>query len=645
MTGTKVLDDYGRYFAKRDALISIGEDLRQVFELLSIPTWCDLLDRESYRLRNEHFRLLVIGDFNTGKTTLINALLGRELLPSWAVETTAIINEIKWGASEAALIHFKDGSTQQVPIAELESYVALPPETSNPHDCIKEAPYSKIEIFWPLELCRNGVEIIDSPGLNAHELREKITLEYLSSVDAILFVMDCTRLGTANELRVVDTVIRPAGHEDIFFVANKVNMLRRDEDIRRVKGIARIRLGERTKRGERGVFFVNALGALEGRANADEGSVNQSGILALEQDLAQYLTDDLGGARLGRSARRLIEGLRLARELIPQQIDLLEMNLATFVEREQTAETRLLDLDAERRALLTHMSNSLAGLKAEVKSLARRWMEDIVACVPDWARQHRLANTIRASLTRSPAAGEINRVSTELTTALFDRMQDGFTAWQMHVLQPAIQRQVAGITAGLNASTAATITAIGRQSDSPDTEPDTEIGDGRGIARTGPSTAIVRRVVPQLSIWTPEVLRLMMATVLESIRTGSMLSHGADGRSHFFEGAREKFEQAVNEAIKEKTAGHFADWLTSHASEHASAIAEIAAQELASIHRGWDQALAAEIGVIRDQLAAARSRRERGGVVVEGISTQLRALHRNLQAIDSQLEDLALKAQ
>jgi len=61
-----------------------------------------------------------------------------------------------------------------------------------PENCCKHEvgenyinPYEKVEIFWPVELCRNGVEVIDSPGLNEHTTREQITMDYLSIVDAV----------------------------------------------------------------------------------------------------------------------------------------------------------------------------------------------------------------------------------------------------------------------------------------------------------------------------------------------------------------------------------------------------------------------------------------------------------------------------
>jgi hypothetical protein len=128
--------------------------------------------------------------------------------------------------------------------------------------------------------------------------------------------------------------------------------------------------------------------------------------------------------------------------------------------------------------------------------------------------------------------------------------------------------------------------------------------------------------------------------VLEPIKSGSMLSLGADGRPAFFSGAKQRFDRVVNDAIKSKTASHFAEWLGSRTFDHARAIAENAAKELAAVYDAFDRALEGEIGVIRDQFEAARKQRQRGEVVVDSRSHELQALYASLQAVDGRLDDI-----
>ncbi len=70
-----------------------------------------------------------------------------------------------------------------IPYDKIEDYVVIP-MGKNPKDMLLESPYERVELFWPLELLKNGIEIIDSPGLNEHATRTKVTMDFISRADA-----------------------------------------------------------------------------------------------------------------------------------------------------------------------------------------------------------------------------------------------------------------------------------------------------------------------------------------------------------------------------------------------------------------------------------------------------------------------------
>lgn len=88
----------------------------------------DSLFRQIYNLRqqlmNDTFKVTVIGNFKSGKSTLINALLGQEILPANALPTTAVITEIKYGEKPKAVLHFVN------PLPE-KMYYGMPKILSN----------------------------------------------------------------------------------------------------------------------------------------------------------------------------------------------------------------------------------------------------------------------------------------------------------------------------------------------------------------------------------------------------------------------------------------------------------------------------------------------------------------------------------
>ncbi len=163
-----------------------------------------LLDLKN-KLESDNFKVLVIGEFKNGKSTFINSLMGKKVLPAYSTPCTAVINEVVYGKAERAMLYFKNPLPEemstdiepramqyikkyegkeippmQLDVADLEDYVAIPDPTKDQADAIKELPYSKVVLEYPIELCHDGIEIIDSPGLNENGTRTKVTEEYLN---------------------------------------------------------------------------------------------------------------------------------------------------------------------------------------------------------------------------------------------------------------------------------------------------------------------------------------------------------------------------------------------------------------------------------------------------------------------------------
>ena len=256
------------------------------------------------KVRRETFKVMVLGRFKTGKSTFINALLGAEVLPTDAIPCTAVISEIKYAATRKATLYFKDPLPEKMPdglstrainyirtnggktptplelaVDDLKEFISIPDPGKEQAESVAETPYEKVEIDWDLELCRNGIEIIDSPGLDENSTRTRIAVNYLSGADAVLFVMSCQSLCSAMEMDFIDTRIRDMGHEYIFFINNRINQIRDKEKDALIR-YGNSKLASRTKSGTNSIFYINALGALDGRLNNNPQQVVDSNYLA-----------------------------------------------------------------------------------------------------------------------------------------------------------------------------------------------------------------------------------------------------------------------------------------------------------------------------------------------------------------------------
>ena len=156
------------------------------------------LDRSIHQL-DELFLLVVVGEFNSGKSAFINALLGQPVLEEGVTPTTTRINLLKHGPTTERTI--------------AESYIDI--------------------ITAPMELLRE-INIVDTPGTNAIQREhEAITQEFVPRSDMVLFVTSADRPFTESE-RVFLQRIRDWGKK-VVVVVNKIDILETPEDVARIE--------------------------------------------------------------------------------------------------------------------------------------------------------------------------------------------------------------------------------------------------------------------------------------------------------------------------------------------------------------------------------------------------------------------------
>ena len=168
-------------FAAYEALLSLREALNKY------PNQ-DLLNEVNAlitQVQNRRFMVAVAGEFNRGKSSLINALLGMPILPMDILPMTATANRIVYGLTPRVRIQKKDGSEIQISIGELADYVTK--QTAESQQMARTIQETVIE--YPTILCQNGIEILDTPGLNDTKEMTEITQTILQDAHAVVFAV------------------------------------------------------------------------------------------------------------------------------------------------------------------------------------------------------------------------------------------------------------------------------------------------------------------------------------------------------------------------------------------------------------------------------------------------------------------------
>ena len=230
-----------RSFSQNLARVSLlrQEIANQIEEIVALLTEAEArgeqasgklsLDNEIKQLQNtcsnllhSKFRLLVLGDMKRGKSTFINALVGEKLLPSDVNPCTALPTILRYGEEKQVTVYFKDGSFRTIDVAKFQQkYTIQPNEAKALADRNKLAfpnvDYAAIE--YPLPLLKEGLEIIDSPGLNDTEARNELTLQHIYNCHAVLFLFKAVQPCTLNERRYLKNYL--LGRDlTIFFIVN-----------------------------------------------------------------------------------------------------------------------------------------------------------------------------------------------------------------------------------------------------------------------------------------------------------------------------------------------------------------------------------------------------------------------------------------
>ena len=163
-------------------------------------------------------KVVLMGEVKAGKSTILNALVGKEISLTDVVESTSCIIEVYYNSNEKAIIEFKDKESIE---GTLETIQKIMIEHYRDLDFFSNC--EKISIGLPLESLRH-IHIVDTPGLaTITEQNEKKTYEYVENADVVLWAFNSTHLGQEDVKEAMEKVYYMG--KIILGVLNKIDCL------------------------------------------------------------------------------------------------------------------------------------------------------------------------------------------------------------------------------------------------------------------------------------------------------------------------------------------------------------------------------------------------------------------------------------
>ena len=212
-------------FQIHDCLVKAEKLLAVIPDSSQDVQWVNKINSLRQNLEQRKFRVAVVGEFNRGKTSFVNALLGREILPVDYIPTTASINRITYGDTPNAYILTKDGKKISVEISELANYVTKLSEDS----AEKAALIDEAVVEYPSFFCRNGVDLIDTPGMNDETPMNQITISKLENIDIAIVTVDASLPFSMTECSFTAQLLESKQVCQIIIVITKIDMIDKDE--------------------------------------------------------------------------------------------------------------------------------------------------------------------------------------------------------------------------------------------------------------------------------------------------------------------------------------------------------------------------------------------------------------------------------
>ncbi len=293
------------------------------------------------RVNEGRFFVACVGQFKRGKSTVINALVGDEVLPVGVIPVTAVVTVVRYGDVRRVRVKTRQAGWRDVAPSDLSAYVA---EEHNP-DNVKEV--LGVEAFVPSPLLACGMCLVDTPGLGSvHASNTAATREFLPHIDAALVVLGADPPISGDELALVQEVAREVAH--LVFVINKADRLA-DTDVAQARVFTSKVVAGRLQRAAPEIFIVSAKERTRDGPTRDWATLERS-LATLAQEGGGELVQAARRRGLARVTARLEHDIAVHRTALERPLEESELRLAAMTHAVEDAQRALRQLEYLFRA-------------------------------------------------------------------------------------------------------------------------------------------------------------------------------------------------------------------------------------------------------------------------------------------------------
>lgn len=284
---------------QKNKVLDLLSQAQQFYEKTGNTDYAEKVRTHYDNLKNGEFTIIVVGEFSAGKSTMLNALMHRRILPSQTSETTATVNYLRH--KEKALngeicdVIYVDGSHKSIDDSKFSSDDELRNTLMNyvttKGENVAET-VDHVNLYLDSPFLKDGVTLVDSPGLNGTGGLSHITEDQVEKSNACIFVFSSDHPGSKTDFESVNYLVNKMNK--IFFVLNKIDVIKEDEDetiddvIYQLKKNYKKQINDVKNIPE--IYGVSGKGALDYRTGKSSINTDNGHLDVFEDRLMRFLT-------------------------------------------------------------------------------------------------------------------------------------------------------------------------------------------------------------------------------------------------------------------------------------------------------------------------------------------------------------------
>ncbi len=368
----------------------------QILEIISLITKYEHSTSIYYdiqeKLNSEIFNIVVLGEFSRGKSTFINALIGKKILISNILPTTAVLTKIIYSETPKVELILNDGTQKIIKLEELINYTTcLSNENQGLSSQIAEA-----NVYMPLSYCKNNCIIIDTPGVNdINEQNCDITYNFLPKADAAIILLDPDQPFSESDRHFIQDKVLKEDITKIFFVLNKSDLLNQDK-ILNIKNHIKNRILENGIVKNVKLYTLSSKKALVSKLNnlSNEFELEFN---SFENDLSHYLTIEKGRTIIKKISSLIVYSLLKDISTLKIYSTNLKSPISEIEEKHKNFLNVKLELTSNKNEVIQNIDKKKKDFKLFLSSMITKDVEDIFESC-EYTEVSNIKNSIELSL-------------------------------------------------------------------------------------------------------------------------------------------------------------------------------------------------------------------------------------------------------